>query len=173
MKELHIRDAREGDQDRIRDVMLSAYAQYAALMPEHWDDYRQNILDTLADVRPAEEIVAEQDGVVVGTVLLYPAGTVFQEPDGEAVKRDWPEVRLLAVVPEARGRGVGTALMQECMRRARRSGAAVLTLHTTDMMQVAMHVYEHMGFVRAPELDFHPAPEITVKGYRFNLQGNQ
>jgi predicted N-acetyltransferase YhbS len=72
-------------------------------------------------------------------------------------------------VPSGRGRGVGAALMQECVRRARKSGARVLSLHTTDMTQTAMRLYERMGFVRAPELDFQPAPATTVKGYRLDL----
>jgi len=49
-------------------------------------------------------------------------------------------------------------------------GAAALALHTTDLMQVAMQLYERMGFIRAPDLDFHPVPEVTIKGYRFNLE---
>ena len=138
-------------------------------MPQHWEAYRRAVLTTLADVRPAEQIVAEQYGVIVGTVLLYPAGAVLDRPDGTLVRTDGPEVRLLAVAPAARGQGVGTALMQECVRRARRSRAAALTLHTTDMMQVAMRMYERVGFVRAPELDFRPAEDVLVKGYRFNL----
>jgi GNAT superfamily N-acetyltransferase len=78
-------------------------------------------------------------------------------------------VRLLAVAPEARGQGIGTALMKECIRRARRLGAGCLNLHTTVVMQVAMRMYERMGFVRAPDLDFHPDPSITVKAYRLDL----
>jgi ribosomal protein S18 acetylase RimI-like enzyme len=78
-------------------------------------------------------------------------------------------VRLLAVAPEARGQGIGTALMKECIRRARQGGAACLNLHTTDMMQVAIRMYERMGFVRAPELDFHPDPNVTVKAYRLEF----
>ena len=81
----------------------------------------------------------------------------------------WPEVRLLAVAPVARGHGIGAALIRECVKRARQSGAEAITLHTTDMMQVAMGLYERMGFARAPELDFRPGPGITVKGYRFDL----
>jgi hypothetical protein len=38
-------------------------------------------------------------------------------------------------------------------------------------MQVAMRLYERMGFARAPDLDFSPAPGITVKGYRLPLSG--
>jgi ribosomal protein S18 acetylase RimI-like enzyme len=59
--------------------------------------------------------------------------------------------------------------MQECIRRARLLGATCLNLHTTDMMQVAKGMYERMGFVRVPELDFHPDPNIVVKAYRLDL----
>ncbi len=169
MMGVHILDARDGDRDAIRDVTMSAYQEYAALMSAHWEGYHQSILATLDEVRPAEQIVAEMDGAIAGTVLLYPGGTVFTAPDGRQVTLAWPELRLLAVAPPARGRGIGAALVRECMRRARQSGAAVLTLHTTDVMGVAMAMYERMGFVRAPQLDFHPAPNVTVKGYRFDL----
>ncbi len=167
---MNIRDAEDADRDAIRDVTLSAYEEYAAAMPPPlWEGYRQSMVDTLADVRPAAQIVAEQDGGIIGTVLLYPAGSMLNTPDGATITRRWPEVRLLAVAPPARGRGVGAALMDECVRRARLSGAGALTLHTADIMRVAMRMYERMGFVRAPELDFHPAPGQTVKGYRLEL----
>ncbi|HVO85222.1 MAG TPA: GNAT family N-acetyltransferase [Syntrophobacteria bacterium] len=170
MPALYIRDARPGDHDVIVALTLTAYKEYAPLMPAHWDGYRRNILSTLAKVEPAAQIVAEHGGRVVGTVLLYPAGTAFSSADGLQATLPWPEVRLLAVTPSARGRGVGTALMRECVRRARRAGAAALTLHTTDIMEAAIRLYERMGFMRASELDFHPAPDVTVKGYRLKLQ---
>jgi predicted N-acetyltransferase YhbS len=173
MPDLLIRAAHDSDRAVIQDVTLTAYQEYAPLMPDHWEDYRENILATLADVKPAVQIVAEQDGAVVGTVLLYPAGTVFTNPAGDSATLKWPEVRLLAVAPAARRQGIGAALIRECTRRARRSGAESITLHTTDMMQVAMSMYERMGFVRAPELDFHPAPGMTIKGYRFELKSSE
>jgi predicted N-acetyltransferase YhbS len=169
MTELHIRDARADDQEAVRDVTISAYQEYAAVMQSHWEGYRQGILATLANVKPAEQIVAEQEDTLVGTVLLFPAGTVLTTPDGASVTLTWPEIRLLAVAPATRGHGVGAALVRECMRRARQSGSAAVTLHTTDMMQVAMSMYERMGFVRTPQLDFHPAPGFTIKGYRYRF----
>jgi GNAT superfamily N-acetyltransferase len=165
---LKIRGARSGDRDAARKITLSAFHQYAALMPPpRWEGYRENILATLADPAPAQQIVAEREGVILGAVLLYPPGSAFSTPDEGPLT--CPEVRLLAVAPEARGQGIGTALMRECIRSARRLGAGCLNLHTTDMMQVAMRLYERMGFVRAPELDFFPDPSITVKAYRLNL----
>ena len=37
------------------------------------------------------------------------------------------------------------------------------------MMSVAMRMYEQMGFVRLPALDFRPAEGIVIKGYRIDL----
>ena len=169
MHNLHIRDACDTDREAIRAVTLSAYEEYAAAVsPQFMEDYRRGMLATLDEKGPAERIVAEQDGAIVGSVLLIPAGAAIHTPAG-LVRLDWPEVRLLAVAPAARGQGVGAALMEACVRRARQSGAAVLTLHTTDIMRTAMHLYERMGFVHAPELDFSPGEDMIVKGYRLNL----
>jgi GNAT superfamily N-acetyltransferase len=167
---LRIRDARSADRGAIEAVTLAAYEQYAALMPAHWEGYRQNILATLAAAKPDAQIVAEEEGRIVGTVLLYPAGSVMARPGGGSITLAEPEVRLLAVAPAARGRGVGAALMNECVSRARQSGAAALTLHTTDIMQSAMRLYERLGFRRAPGLDIQPAPGVIIKGYRLDLE---
>jgi GNAT superfamily N-acetyltransferase len=51
----------------------------------------------------------------------------------------WEEYRasilatLADVEPAARGQGIGAALIRECIQRARRSRAAALTLHTTEI----------------------------------------
>ena len=90
-------------------------------------------------------------------------------PDGQEVGLGTPYARLLAVAPSARGQGIGAALMQECVSRARQSGAPVLTLHTTDWMKSAVRIYERMGFHHSPELDYRPVPEILIKGYALLL----
>jgi len=166
-----IRDACESDRGGIEAVTLSAYQQYAALMPPAlWEGYRQNILATLGAAQPDAQVVAEEEGRIVASVLLYPMGTVIARPGGGSTTLASPEVRLLAVAPSARGRGLGAALMNECVRRARDSGTQALTLHTADIMQAAMRLYERMGFRRAPELDFQPTPGVTIKGYRLALK---
>jgi ribosomal protein S18 acetylase RimI-like enzyme len=163
-----IRDARAGEREAVLAVTLAAFQEYATAMPDLWPPYRDNIIATLDDPSPAQQLVAEEAGRILGAVLLYPPGTLPARA-GDPAPAAWPEVRLLAVPPEARGRGTGAALMRECMRRVRASGLRVLTLHTTDLMQAALRLYERLGFVRAPELDFTPAPGVTVKGYRLDL----
>lgn len=169
MSGLTIRSAGPDDRAAIQAVTLAAYQEYTATIGAHWTGYRQNIIATLAAAAPGTQIVALEDDRVVGAVLLYPAGAAIQKPGGTTLTLAWPEVRLLAVAPSARGRGVGAALMNECIRRARTAGASALTLHTTDLMQAAMRLYERLGFERARELDLEPAPGIVAKGYRLDL----
>ena len=166
---VHVRGARPADRAAIEAVTLAAYQEYAAQMPEHWEAYRQNIVGTLGSVEPRDQLVAEREGKIVGCVLLHAAGSRLTGPRGQSIRLSLPEVRLLAVAPEARGLGVGRALMHECIHRARQSGAHALTLHTTDMMRVAMRLYEGMGFVRSPELDLSPLPGVSIKGFRLEL----
>jgi GNAT superfamily N-acetyltransferase len=166
---LTVRSAEPGDRDGIQAVTLDAYLEYAATIPAYWEGYRQNILATLAAAAPGTQIVALDGDRLVGAVLLYPAGVAIENPGGTAATLTWPEVRLLAVAPSARGRGVGAALMHECIQRARNAGATALTLHTTDLMQAAMRLYERLGFERAHDLDLEPAPGIIAKGYRLDM----
>ena len=168
MPERLIREAGVADRGAIHDLTLAAYEEYASRMPPAlWRGYRENIEATLAAPAPAAQLVAEAAGVVVGSVLLYPAMADV------AAGRPWPEVRLLAVAPAARGRGIGGALMRECIQRTRASGATALSLHTTDLMRVAKAMYERMGFVRAPEQDFQPEGAELVMGYRLAIDGGK
>ena len=163
---LDIRDARAAEGEAIRALTLAAYEQYAAVLGALWPLYRANIVDALSRVPPAEQIVADRGGVLVGSVLLYPAGAPMPGTDR---RTSGPEVRLLAVPPTARGQGIAEALMRECVRRARGTGATALLLHTTDMMRTAMRLYERLRFTRDPALDFRPAPAVLVKGFRLEL----
>jgi GNAT superfamily N-acetyltransferase len=168
---VHVRIARPTDRGIIEAVTLAAYHEYATQMPELWERYRQNIVGTLASAEPRNQLVAEREGEIVGAVLLLPAGSTLSGSQGGSITLVHPEVRLLAVAPAARGLGVGRSLMRLCIRRARESGAPALTLHTTEMMRVAMRLYEGMGFLRAPDLDLSPLPGVSIKGYRLLLAG--
>jgi predicted N-acetyltransferase YhbS len=159
-----IRDARDDERPAIRDLTLAAYAEYAGIMaPSAWAALRQAVLAGLAAETAVERIVAEQGGALVGSVMLYsPTASAYGDALASA---GLPELRLLAVALHARGRGVGTALIEECMRRARGAGAAALGLHTSESLRGPIHIYERMGFVRAPEGDFQPDGAELVMGY--------
>src|SRR2546423_6207485 len=127
--DVSIRDARADERVAIRDLTVRAYAEYATIMtPAAWAGLEGAMIAALASNDRVERIVAERDCMLVGSVMLYPAAA---DAYGGAVERaNCPEVRLLSVAPEARGLGVGRALMAECMRRARHAGARELGVHT-------------------------------------------
>jgi ribosomal protein S18 acetylase RimI-like enzyme len=166
-----IRDARADEREAIRALTLAAYAEFATIMtPTAWAGLHQAILSGMEAEGAVERIVAEQHGALLGSVMLYsPAASAY----GDAVAgTDWPELRLLAVAAAARGQGVGTALVEECVRRARQAGASALGLHTSESLRAAIRMYERMGFVRAPEGDFQPSGAELVMAYRLPLSGS-
>jgi GNAT superfamily N-acetyltransferase len=171
---IEIRDARPDERDALAALTLRAYAQYATIMaPEAWAGLDAAVRAALVSDAAVERIVARRvdaqrgDALVGGVHLFAPAADAY---GGLTAGSRWPELRLLAVAPEARGLGVGEALVAECIRRARRAGAPVLGLHTSESMQTAMRMYERLGFVRAPEHDFRPPGAELVMAYTLNLR---
>jgi ribosomal protein S18 acetylase RimI-like enzyme len=165
---VRLRDARDEDLAAVRALTLQAYAEYAKVMePSAWAGLEQAVRRTVESESDAERIVAEHEGRIVGSVMLFPPSTSTYGGSVEAPP--WPELRLLAVSPEVRGMGVGRLLVDECVRRAQASGATELGLHTSKSMETAIGMYRRMGFVRAPEHDFQPEGAERVEGYRLRL----
>lgn len=172
MSELMLRNAREADREAVLRMTLAAFGQYEAVMGrERWVRYRSAIEATLAEFAGYECVMVERDGELLGSVLLFPPG--HDAYGGQVPLLDFPEVRLLAVDPGARGQGVGLALMEECMRRVQAAGAKQLGLHTNEMMEGAKRLYARMGFRRAPESDFSPAAGVLVEGYVVELEAQR
>jgi ribosomal protein S18 acetylase RimI-like enzyme len=169
--ELQIRDAREDERPAIRELTLAAYAEFADIMaPTAWTGLERAVRNALDSDGPAERIVAEREGRLLGSVMLYPPAV--DAYGGEVAKASWPELRLLAVDPAIRGQGIGQALVDECVRRARASGASELGLHTSESLRAAIRMYERMGFERVPEFDFQPEGAELVTAYRLDLTGD-
>lgn len=166
---MHIRDAAPEERSFIREQRLEAYREHAQSIPDgHWQALARAI-GSEADAQPgAELIVAEADGQIAGSVVLFPANT--DAYDGHADKQDYPEIRMLAVSPAHRGKGAASALIAECIRRARASGSRAVGLHTGEFMKDARQLYEKLGFERLPQYDFFPADDgIRVMAFRLNL----
>jgi GNAT superfamily N-acetyltransferase len=88
-----------------------------------------------ADGRCEAGWVAELDGQRVGCVFCMAADAA-----------NTAQLRLLLVEPSARGAGVGTRLVEECLRFAKRTGYQRITLWTVDVLTAARRIYERAGF---------------------------
>jgi ribosomal protein S18 acetylase RimI-like enzyme len=91
----------------------------------------------------------QASGQLVGSVCLVVNGQLVQ-----AANPDEAEIRLLAVDRSARGRGVGDALVRDCVRRALKAGRAKVVLSTQPSMAAAQRLYLRLGFVRAESRDW-------------------
>jgi GNAT superfamily N-acetyltransferase len=92
--------------------------------------------DFLRDFKPGREQcwVAEQGGHMLGSVFLV--------DDGGGVAR----LRLLYVEGEARGLGIGEALVRTCIAFAREAGYAKVVLWTHTVLTSARKIYAAAGF---------------------------
>jgi DNA-binding MarR family transcriptional regulator/ribosomal protein S18 acetylase RimI-like enzyme len=78
--------------------------------------------------------IAEKDGEVVGSVFLV------------AKSKAVAKLRLLYVEPAARGLGIGSRLVRECVRFARQAGYQKIVLWTQSELDAARHIYKQAGF---------------------------
>jgi len=153
----------------VRNKRLLCYEQYKSLVPkDHWNALKST-LSSDNDLRKGVEIfVAEIDRKIAGSIVLFPGKMKAYEWATDAP--DYPEIRMLAVDKEWRGKGLGRALIQHCMERASKQGYKEVGLHTAEFMTSAISLYTKMNFEHMPELDFEPANDgIIVKGFRYAL----
>jgi len=163
----HLRDAVPEELDEVSELIRDAYLEYQThFPPELWDGYVRDMMDVRSRIGVADLIVAEVAGRLLGAVTFYPEAS---RSERERWPAGWAGVRLLAVRPDARGLGIGGALMDECLRRCRQRAVTTLGLHTTEPMNVARGMYERMGFVRTPEYDFYRDRGLVVMAYRLDL----
>ncbi|MFH8803562.1 GNAT family N-acetyltransferase [Streptomyces sp. NPDC017936] len=88
---------------------------------------------------PGDHLVAELDGRVVGYVRIG-----FPTP--LACNAHVRQIQGLAVADEARGRGVGRALVRAAVDESRRRGARRITLRVLGHNTPARKLYEAEGF---------------------------
>ena len=95
---IRIRQATESDFDTILKVQKAAFGEYATVYEV--SAWTKETLDSIReDAKEKRILVAEEDGVVVGSVRFWNVAGVCV-------------IRLLSVTPDYQKRGVGKALMQ-------------------------------------------------------------
>lgn len=155
---LEVRDALPSELDAAGDLVADVY------VAEGWSthaDYTADLRDARTRAEVADVLVAVLDGSVVGTATLALHGS----PAAHVCEPGEAELRMLATLPAARGRGVAAALVEECVRRARERGCSAVRLSTQVPMTAAQRVYERLGFTRTSDRDWSPVPGMPLLTY--------
>jgi GNAT superfamily N-acetyltransferase len=84
-------------------------------------------------------------------------GTVSVIPEGESLY-----IRSMAILPEARGAGIGEQLLTEIENFAVAGGYRRLLLSTTPFLYRAIRLYGKFGFVRSGVADLYGTPLLTM-----------
>lgn len=155
---------------QIQMQRIAAYEEHARkLSADHWEGLRSAISSGSGEEGRAEVLVAEIEGKIVGSIVLYPGNTDAYK--GLFTVSAHPEIRMLAVDRQARKQGVARQLIEECIRRSEEKGYEYIGLHTGEFMEDAIHLYEKIGFEHQPEKDFEPVNDgVMVKSYRLKIR---
>jgi GNAT superfamily N-acetyltransferase len=130
------------------------------------DEYAGWLADGGARARDGVLVVAVDGDDLLGTVTWCPPGSPFREL---STRDDQGEFRTLSVAPEARGRRVGSALVDWCIVEARTTGLTEILLCSLPEMTTAHRLYESRGFIRRPDLDWSPFPGVDLWGFSLTL----
>lgn len=140
-----LRNPQPGDMGWIIHRQAVLYAQEYG-----WNnEYEALVADILAkfvrEFNPARERcwIAEKDGKVIGSVFIV------RQDDTTA------KLRLLYVDPCARGLGIGSRLVDECLRFSRQVGYTKMVLWTNSILTDARRIYDKAGFQLVEEEAHH------------------
>ena len=155
-----IRALRDEDVPAVSALSLAAYATAGHFDAN--DAYAASVRDVAGRRSHGELLVAEEDGVVVGAVMLCSSDSEY----AEVSRDDEMEFRFLAVDPQRWGQGIGESLVLACEEHARASGIPAMTICVIDINTVAHRFYERLGYSRLPERDWQPRPGVDLWGFQ-------
>jgi ribosomal protein S18 acetylase RimI-like enzyme len=131
--------ATPGDETSIASLLHEAFLAYRpSYTPEGFSATTPSSDTIRARFDEGPVWVAVDGAAIVGTVSAL--------PQGEAIY-----IRSLAVLPTARGQGVGRALLRTVEEYASEHGFARLTLSTTPFLSSAIRLYEGFSYHRSEE----------------------
>jgi ribosomal protein S18 acetylase RimI-like enzyme len=151
-----VREATPAEYAQAGQVTADAYREFVRPGDTDWERYLDRIADVAERATRTTVLVAVEHGRILGSLTLELDGRVrdTSEEEHQPLADGEAHIRMLGVDPEARGRGVARALMEESESVARSAGKTTITLNTTRRMHAARAMYERLGYERVEDTVF-------------------
>lgn len=136
MSEVRLRDLEIGDAGWLIEQHGILYARDEGFDSSFEAEVAEILANYILTRNPARERgwIAEQSGKRLGSIFCVDAGD------------DVAKLRLLLLVPEARGLGIGDWMVRTCLAYAKSKGYRAMRLWTHDSHRAACALYEKHGF---------------------------
>ncbi|KAB8065224.1 bifunctional helix-turn-helix transcriptional regulator/GNAT family N-acetyltransferase [Janthinobacterium violaceinigrum] len=140
-----LRNPQPGDMGWIIHRQAMLYAQEYGWNNEYEALVAEILAKFVREFDPARERcwIAEKDGKIIGSIFIV------RQDDTTA------KLRLLYVDPCARGLGIGSRLVDECLRFSRQAGYTKMVLWTNSILTDARRIYDKAGFQLVEEEAHH------------------
>ena len=167
-----IRQVKSSEAAELGQLMVEVYSNLEGFpSPDDQPDYYQmlsNIM-VLAEKPDTKIFVATNEEKLLGGVVYFSDMKQYGSGGTATQQKNASGFRLLAVSCHARGLGVGRALSEYCIEKAKKDGNKELIIHTTEAMKIAWGMYEKLGFKRSDDLYF-LQKGLPVFGFRLSVQ---
>src|SRR5580693_9734835 len=148
------RKAELNDVPSLRELGLASYGRLKNnLTPENWKKMESVITSDQTFpvlVSDCHSFVCEENSRLLGMAFLVPSGNPTK-----IYSSDTSYIRMVAVHPDADGKGIAQALTKLCIDKAKETGEKTIMLHSAEIMYAARHIYEKAGFKKVRLLDEH------------------
>jgi putative acetyltransferase len=138
-----IRPIAPGDNTALARAVRDTLTEFGAAKPgtAYYDEATDHLHELFSQTPRSAYFVAEVNGEVLGGGGIFPTA---------GLPADTVELVKLYLLPAARGRGVGKALIMRCFEAARAAAYTRVYLETTDELTQAIPLYERLGFSYLP-----------------------
>ena len=138
MNEITIRQIQPEDNPTIASIIRGTLMEFGAARPGTvYYDESTDRLSSVFNVSRGVYYIAEQDGIMLGGAGIYPT---------EGLGDTTCELVKMYLLPAARGKGIGKALMNKCIEFAKENHYTQIYLETMPELSNAIKLYEKFGF---------------------------
>ena len=150
LESITIRQASNRDCAAILNLVAKVLAEYQLPFDPNCKDADLKDIETMY-IRAGGmfEVIEDKSGRLLGTYGLFP------------LNDNTCELRKMYFLPEIRGLGLGKEVLERAVNHARRLGFGLIELETISVLERAIRLYTHFGFV-ATKMD-HPNARVDQK----------